>query len=93
MTHSSLRLEGDSLGQRSLGKLHLFLCIRTFFGAQRLSGLQGAIDLMIVSGSATDASETSSNLGLATNRRRDEPIDNGFSGLMKSMDRLQAFLS
>jgi hypothetical protein len=30
MTGSSLRLGGDSLGQGSLGKLHLFMCIRLF---------------------------------------------------------------
>jgi hypothetical protein len=34
MTGSSLRLGGDRLRQPGLGKLHLFLCIRTFCGAQ-----------------------------------------------------------
>jgi hypothetical protein len=34
MTGSSLRLGGDSLRQPGLGKLHLFLCIRAFCGAQ-----------------------------------------------------------
>jgi hypothetical protein len=37
MTGSSLRLGGDSLRQGSLGKLHLFMCIRTFCGAQASS--------------------------------------------------------
>ena len=71
---------------------------RHFIGMLRkpLTGLQGDVDLMVVSGSDKDASETLINLGFETQKseRKRALRGDGFSGLVTQVGRgyLQQFL-
>lgn len=60
----------------------------------RLTGLKGDVDLMVVTGTMKGASETSANLGLVKpdSGHRYEIEDNGFSGLINNIERLELFL-
>jgi hypothetical protein len=59
-----------------------------------LTGLQGDVDLMVVSGDIKGAFETNTNLGLvnAPSNHRYETVETGFSGLIRDISRLEAFL-
>jgi hypothetical protein len=59
-----------------------------------LTGLQGGVDLMIVSGDIKGVTETTANLGLATpaSGHKYDTVDTGFSGLIKDISGLEAFL-
>jgi hypothetical protein len=59
-----------------------------------LTGLQGDVDLMVVSGDIRGVTETNMNLGLVSVApgRKNVTIENGFSGLINNISRLEAFL-
>jgi hypothetical protein len=61
---------------------------------KKLTGLQGDVDLMVVSGDIRGVTETNANLGLVNvpSGRRYATVETGFSGLTKDMSRLEAFL-
>jgi hypothetical protein len=59
-----------------------------------LTGLQGDVDLMVVSGDIRGVTETNANLGLVNvpSGHRYDTVENGFSGLIKDISRLEKFL-
>jgi hypothetical protein len=60
-----------------------------------LTGLQGAVDLMVVSGDIRGVTQTNTNLGIVdvpSGRRLYATVDTGFSGLIKDIHFLEAFL-
>ena len=59
-----------------------------------LTGLQGDVDLMVVSGDLRGATETNKNLGLVNppSNHKYDTVDTGFSGLIRDISRLEKFL-
>lgn len=59
-----------------------------------LTGLQGNVDLMVVSGDLGGVTETNTNLGLVNppSGRRYVTVDSGFSGLIRNVGALERFL-
>jgi hypothetical protein len=59
-----------------------------------VTGLQGDVDLMVVSGDVRGVTETNTNLGLVKDpsKHRYATVEKGFSGLIKDLPRLEAFL-
>jgi SIR2-like domain len=59
-----------------------------------LTGLQGDVDLMVVSGSLDGATETNNNLGLVnpSSGHRYDTLADGFSGLIRGVGHLEQFL-
>jgi hypothetical protein len=58
-----------------------------------LTGLQGDVDRMVVSGDLRGVTETNANLGLGFGgNHRYDTVETGFSGLIKNISRLEAFL-
>lgn len=60
----------------------------------RLTGLKADVDLMVVSGDIRGVRETNENLGLVNppSGHRYDTVETGFSGLIRSIDRLEKFL-
>jgi hypothetical protein len=61
---------------------------------KRLSGLQGDVDLLVVSGDLRGVHETNANLGLVNppSGHKYVTVENGFSGLIRDISCLEAFL-
>ncbi|MGB6404453.1 MAG: hypothetical protein WBF26_16565 [Candidatus Sulfotelmatobacter sp.] len=61
----------------------------------KLTGLKGDVDLIVVSGTIKDMTETNANLGLvnALSGCKYPTVDTGFSGLIRSIGQLDSFLS
>jgi hypothetical protein len=59
-----------------------------------LTGLQGDVDRMVVSGDIRGVTETNANLGLGFGgNHKYDTVETGFSGLIRDISRLEAFLT